>query len=368
VYLDLKKAFDTVNHCILLSKLHSYNFSSGTLKWMESYLLNRSQSVQIQKHQSAALRLSTGVPQGSVLGPLLFSLYINDLPSVCPHSNIQMYADDTVIYLHGSNLGDVAKELTTSMANVTTWLTQCCLQLNISKTVCMFFTKRNSDSVEPDVFVSAERLTVVSEYKYLGVLFDSNLSFKSQVKKVCNRVKFNLSNFRFSRNYMSTEAAKTFMHSMVISHITYCLTTWSHASATTLKPLQSLYKRTLKTLDKKKVLSHHCPILKKYNLLSWDNLIKYVHVCLMYKIIHGLTSPPLKQFVTTRTGYRLTRGAARGDCIVPLRKSAFSHAAFSVQAAVDWNYIPVSIRELQSFNSFKAETKKWYITTQLCQH
>lgn len=143
MFLDLKKAFDTVNQSILVSKLHSYNFSSGTLKWIESYLLNKSQFVQIENYQSTALHLSTGIPQGSVLGPLLFSLYINDLPSVCPDTNIQMYADDTVIYLHGSKMEDVEKELTKSMVHETTWLTQCCLQLNVFKTVCMFFTKRN---------------------------------------------------------------------------------------------------------------------------------------------------------------------------------------------------------------------------------
>ncbi len=106
----------------------------------------------------------------------------------------------------------------------------CCLQLNISKTVCMFITKTKDLSVVPDVFVSGERLQVVSEYKYLGVLIDSKLSFKAQV----NRVRFSLSNFRFIRDYMSSDAA---LHSMIISHITYCLTTRSHTSITTLKPL-----------------------------------------------------------------------------------------------------------------------------------
>lgn len=204
--------------------------------------------MRVQNYESVDLRLSTGVPQGSILGPLLFSLYINDLPSVCPDTNIQMYADDTVIYVHGSNMTQVANELTNTMVHVTTWLEQCCLQLNICKTVCIFFTKTKSSCVEPDIFVSGERLQVVSQYKYLGVMIDSTLNFKAQVKKVCNRVKFSLSNFRFTRDYMSIEASLMYTHSMVLSHITYCLTTWSHASTTTLKPLESLYKQTLKIL------------------------------------------------------------------------------------------------------------------------
>ncbi len=117
----------------------------------------------------------------------------------------------------------------------------------------------------------------------------------------------------------------------------------------TLKPLESLYKRTLKVFDKKSVHYHHCPILKKYNLLSWENMIKYANVCLMYKIIYGLSSPPLGQLVRIRTtDYHSTRGALRGDCIIPLRRSKFSQAAFSVKAAQEWNIIPTTIRDLDT--------------------
>ncbi len=104
VFLDLRKAFDTLNHRIILSKLLSFNFSPHTLRWIESYLSGRTQYVSIQNYNSAPLSISTGVPQGSILGPLLFTLYINDLPSVCPNTNIQMYADDTVIYIQGSSV------------------------------------------------------------------------------------------------------------------------------------------------------------------------------------------------------------------------------------------------------------------------
>ncbi len=181
----------------------------------------------------------------------------------------------------------------------------------------MFITKTKNLSVVPDVFLSGERLQVVSEYKYLGVLIDSKLSFKAQV---CNRVRFSLSNFRFIHDYMSSDAALMYMHSMIISHITYCLTTWSQASITTLKPLESLYKQSLKTLDKKSVQFHHCSILKKYNLLSWDNLIKYVHICLLFKTMHSLSSP-LKQFVNIRTtAHRSTRAGERGDCFYSFQK------------------------------------------------
>ncbi len=139
---------------------------------------------------------STGVPQGSISGPMFFALYINYLYLACPGINIKLYADDNVIYLHGNSFTQVANDFTNSMVNVSTWLKDNCLQLNVSKTVCIFFSKSDSFTKEPDVYVSGLRLQVVSQYKYLGILIDSKLTFKAQVKKVCKQVKLNLYNFR----------------------------------------------------------------------------------------------------------------------------------------------------------------------------
>lgn len=100
VFLDLRKAFDTVNHQVLIAKLSTFNFFSSAIKWFESYLTGRTQYFSVNTYRSLALNLCTGVPQGSILGPLLFSLYINDFPSVCRDINTIMYANDTVIYVH----------------------------------------------------------------------------------------------------------------------------------------------------------------------------------------------------------------------------------------------------------------------------
>lgn len=122
VFLDFKKAFDTVNHNVLLSKLSRFNFSTNTLTWMESYLNLRKQCTRINDACSPFLDCNIGVPQGSILGPILFSLYINDLPTVCPEVQVQMYADDTVVYTYAKTKEQAAIKLTAALNKVSDWL------------------------------------------------------------------------------------------------------------------------------------------------------------------------------------------------------------------------------------------------------
>jgi len=227
VFLDLRK--DTVNHKVLIARLSNFNLSSSAIKWIESYLTGRSQCVSVNNHRSSVLNLHTGVPQGSILGPLLFSVYINDLPSVCPDVNTLMDTDDTVIYVHAMTKHLAAAKLTTAMDQITNWLNRSCLQLNIDTTMGMVLTKRQCNTVS--------NIMIVPQVKYLGIIIDSNLSFKTHI-----------------RNALTFHAAKLFMDTMIVSHLTNCLTSWGQINSSSLKPLASLYKnkkKTLKVLDQK---------------------------------------------------------------------------------------------------------------------
>ncbi len=128
--------------------------------------------------------------------------------------------------------------------------------------------------------------------------------------------------YRHIRPYLTTEAAKLFMDAMIFSNISYCFTNWSQANVTTLKPIETLYKQTLKILDQKPISYHHCNIIIKYNLFNFDSFL--LDACLIFNIWHGLAPPPLGEFIQQKSSSgRATRAATRGDCVVPYRRSKF---------------------------------------------
>lgn len=182
VFLDLRKAFDIVSHNILINKLSSYKLSEQTIIWLKSYLGGRQQCVRLNNILSPLKEYTVGVPQGSILGPLLFSIYINDLPSACT-ADVIMYADDTVLFVHAKNEAEVSKQLTIQMQNVAVWLSQNNLTLNTDKTVAMYFTNRIKHQNYPTIYINGRKIENVDEFTYLGVTLDPTLTFKNHVKK-----------------------------------------------------------------------------------------------------------------------------------------------------------------------------------------
>ena len=159
------------------------------------------------------------------------------------------------------------------------------------------------------------------------------------------------------------------MHAMIFSHITYCFTTWSQTNLTTLKPIESLYKQTLKTLDQKPNRYHHCHIVQKYSLFNFDSFKYFSDACLMFKVLNGLAPPPMNQFIERRdSGGRITRATSRGDCDVPFRRSVFGKTVFSVRASHHWNSLPLEIRETTTYSTFKFNLKRWLKSNQICNH
>ncbi len=293
VFLELKKAFDTVNHVVLINKLKQMNFSQQALNWFKSYLDCRQQCVKINGVKSSLQKCKLGVPQGSILGPLLFCLYINDLPESCKEVDCQMYADDTIIYVTAESSHMAAEMLTSQLVCISQWLQDNGLTLNYTKTVSMCFSLKNKALDVFKIKIEQKEIKEVSEFKYLGVIVDSKLKFDAHIKKMSKTIKTNLNCFRMIRPCISLKAAQRFMHAMILSHMII----WGQASQSVVKPVMSLYKQTLKVMDQKPMKWHHCQILQRYNLLSFDNLLKFSFIKTVFKCIHGLAPNIVCQWI-----------------------------------------------------------------------
>lgn len=177
-------------------------------------------------------------------------------------------------------------------------------------------------------------------------------------------------NYKHIRNSLTVAASNTYLNTMIIPHLSYCMSSWSQACTTSLKQLESLYKSALKIHDKKPRLYHHCEILSKYKLLSFENLLKFNQISTVFKVIHNMTAPPLRKFMALNSeiSSRSTRSTSRGECYVPRRKTAFGRNSFSYRAMNLWNKLPNDIITCANFKEFTRLSKQWLLTQQTCRH
>ena len=187
IFLDLAKAFDSVNHSILLAKLQKYGVREIALKFFESYLSNRWQYVKILNQESDLRLIDIGVPQGSILGPLLFLLYINDLPNATD-CFVKLFADDTFLSLSCQKKADLQKKANIEIENIRKWLFANKLTLNVDKSKFMIISRRRDANHSFSLKINGEAVGRCSTYKYLGLIIDDKLDWKSHVNYICKKV------------------------------------------------------------------------------------------------------------------------------------------------------------------------------------
>ena len=217
VFIDLAKAFDTVDHDIFLSKLEYYGVCDESLPWFKNYFTGRKQFVHIDSQSSEELAITSGVPQGSILGPLLFIVYINDLPRCVRHCSVNMYADDTVLYLAGPTVDNLIYYINEDLQCLSEWLENNNLVLNVSKTKCVLFTSQRHK--ERDCILNlnllGKSISCETTFKYLGVVFDNFMTWKAHADYVCKKVTSRVGLLGRVRSFVTKEAA-TLVHNALI--------------------------------------------------------------------------------------------------------------------------------------------------------
>lgn len=279
LFMDLSKAFDLVNHKLLLEKLNNYGIRGKVSDWISSYLSDRKQVVDINNTKSSEMNINIGVPQGSILGPLLFLIFINDLPNIDPENNIVMFADDNTYLCHDKSKSEVLAKLQGMVTRFIKWFSTNKLHLNISKTVFINFTPRKSLIYESCLIkADHESLRQVASAKFLGLYIDNDLSWKSHVNYLSSK----LSSLCFAlyrlREVTQKSICLTFYHSNILSRLRYGIIFWGispHASR-----LFKLQKRAVRNIVGATRLQSCKPIFKNLNLLPLPCI--YIYEVLVY--------------------------------------------------------------------------------------
>uniref|UniRef100_A0A672GYN6 Reverse transcriptase domain-containing protein n=1 Tax=Salarias fasciatus TaxID=181472 RepID=A0A672GYN6_SALFA len=282
IFIDLKKAFDTLNHKILLHKLELYGIRGVALQWVESYLTNGHQFVRLAENCSSFRCILCGVPQGSVLGPKFFILYINNICNVSKLMKLVLFADDTNIFLSDTNLQKLLNNVATEFGKLKSWFNKNKLSLNLSKTTLMIFGNKKINA-ETDILIDDITIERVKETKFLGVIIDEKLSRKAHIKHVQSKLARSIGVLAKARHVLDITSLKLLYHSLVSPYLSYCAEVWGNNYKTAIQPIITLQKRAIRIVHKVAFRDHTNSLFFHSKLLKFIDIVEYLTVQLMYR-------------------------------------------------------------------------------------
>lgn len=365
VLLDFSAAFDIIDHKILLNKLKCYGFTPSAIAWIESYLTTRTQKVLFNGCLSNAQQLQCGIPQGSSLGPLLFSIFTNDLPLVCKNACVSMYADDSTLYTSARTVEEINSVLNKELQLVFNWVSENKLVLNISKTKSIVFGSKHSLRSKPQLSLVLNNVVVeqVHETKLLGVTLDCNLSWSGHTDRLVQKMGRNISVVKRCSTFLSPQLTKQVLQTLVLSHLDYCSVVWSSTMKTNLEKLQRVQNRAAR-------LALNCTqranIDTMYRHLSWLKVDKRLTLSLLIFIrnINTLHKPDdLFKNLTLSSSLHTypTRHAASGNYTIPATNTNSKQRTVLYRAMAEWNALPDHILKAQSKITFKKQIKQYFM-------
>lgn len=364
VFVDLTKAFDTINHSILFHKLASYGITGPALSLIKNYLKNRSQVVQIDGSVSSPKVTNTGVPQGSILGPLLFLLFINDLPLTLRHTDCLLYADDTTIYSSHKSIAVLLQNLNVDLKNVSDWCSRNCLHINPTKTTFVIFHSPLS-KVPPVVLTMGDNeIPVTNSARFLGVTLDEHLKYNIHVHSLMHKVSFGIHVIIKSRNYFERPIIRSLYHSFIHSHLSYCVSSWANTYFCHLDSLQRLQNQAIRLMTFSNVFTPSKPLYQNLNILPLSELLKQKLSLFIFRLKRCGTSIPAYSnefFVNTN----ITRFSSNDNLLLPAARTNYAKLTALFSGISIWNSLPYEIKSASSVHTFQSLHKK-YCLGKLC--
>ena len=347
VFVDLQKAFDTVNHNILLAKLNYHGIRGSTLKWFSSYLSHRSQFVSINDTISITRFITCGVPQGSILGPLLFLIYINDLHVCIEHCTAYHFADDTNLLLISNSLKKLNKHINHDLSNLVHWLRANKISLNTKKTELILFKSKNANLTKHLNFrVSGQKILPVKTIKYLGIKFDEHLSFLPHMQDLALKLSRSNGMLAKIRHYVNFETLLSIYHAIFASHLRYACQVWAHSKNAKLGRIISLQNKALKIIHFLPNNTNSNILYYLSNTLRLNTLLSYLNGVFVWEQRNSRLPTVFDDFFSQRNECRYNlRSIAKNNLIVPLKRTlTYGTNSITYQCILTWNNLPVDLK------------------------
>lgn len=369
VLLDLSKAFDSINHSFLLHKLTCVGASPAALKWFSSYLSGRHQVVRIGSAVSTPLPITHGVPQGAILSPLLFCIYLNDLPLTNQVCNLDSYVDDTKVYLSFpiNNVNQAIKNLEEDLYKVAMWFCENQLLINPDKTKFLLVgTRQLMQSLPTKITLNflGKILEPVTSVRDLGVIIDSHLTYDAHISMVVSSCMAKLCQINRVRNSFDNSTLSLIISALVFSKLFYCSTVWCNTSDTNIKKLQKVQNFAARIVTRTRKFDHITPVLHQLKWLPIQQQLLYRDALMTYKSVYGLAPTYLCTKLSKRmeTHDRFTRN--RDSLNIPLYRSASGQRSFKYRAAKLWNDMDQLLKEIPNYFTFKRMLKRSFENSQ----
>ena len=357
-YIDMSKAFDTVKHDILLKKLSMYGVRGPALSWVRSYLNDRSLFVLHDSHKSKQVLLKPfGVPQGSVIGPILFLVYTNDVTACLKHSKTILFADDTTLFISKQNSSLLYSQMNEDLAILSDWCNSNSLKVNVAKCNYMLFNEKRGAQTNDDVKMLNTKILRVATFKLLGIMIDEKLKWKQHIDHLNKKLSSGLYALRMVKNQTPRNVLKTIYFALIHSHLSYGNLVWGNAGPTLLKKLIVQQKKAIRLIHKVPYNTTSMPLFTRSRILPLRQITKLQIAQILHQL-HNRTLPPLIAACFTRHAvthpHHLRRTA---PFRIPLANSTSTHQSILNNAHQISRNIPPNLLTLKP-SAFKNKFKE----------
>ena len=367
--LDLSAAFDTVDHVILLNRLKfRYGLDGKVLQWVESYLLARSQAVKLGNDISATYALEWGVPQGSVLGPTLFSLYMGPLGDIFRRHKLSYmcYADDSQLYISFSeNHSSELSRLDNCLSDIRSWMLSNKLKLNDSKTEVMHISSRfRPIHTIPLVSVGDTSIDYIDELRNLGVIFDNHMTMDQHIKHVCQSALSSIRYIGLIRKYLNRDSCSKLVHAFVTSKLDYCNSILYGLPGCKLDRLQRVLNTAARLVTRTRKYEHITPTMIELHWLPIRERINFKLLMTVFKCLHNEGPSYLSNLFQLRpASTRSLRSNTSQMLLVPrVKTQTYGLRTLSANAPLLWNSLPEHVKMCKTVNVFKQALKTYLFT------